>query len=88
MEQLINEIGPPIIAAAVPFIVAFLRRLITRLPKWSLPILAGAIGPALAELLQFFGALDLTGPEQAMIGLVGVGLREVFDQTKKALKPE
>ena len=88
MEQLINEIGPPVIAAAVPFIIAFLRRLIAQLPTWFLPILAGAIGPALIQVLAVLDALEVSGAEQALVGVAGVGLREIYDQLGKAFKPE
>ena len=88
MQDLINQIGPPIIAAAVPFIVAGLRRVIARLPKWLLPILAGAIGPALIQLTSAFSTLEMTGTEQALVGVAGVGLREIVDQVGKQLRKE
>ena len=65
-----------------PLVIAGIKQLVTQLPKALVPILAPIIG-ALAAALS--GATDPVSG--AALGLAGIGVREVFDQTKQAMAP-
>lgn len=73
-----------IIPVAVPFIVALGKFFIPKLPSWSLPILA----PALGALIDYITAKTTGGTfspvTSALLGSAGVGIREILDQIKKA----
>lgn len=74
----------PILA---PVLVACLRRLLPKLPRWLLPSLATAVGP-LADYAGTFATGADTNPLLALaLGAAGVGLREIADQTKKRVLP-
>ena len=88
MEDLIAAMGMPLITAVVPVAVAAIKRLLPRLPKPLLPVLAAALGPAADALLAWLASVPVIGWQAALLGLAGVGLREVVDQTAKALKPK
>lgn len=88
MEEIINAIGMPLIAALVPIIVAGIRKLLPGIPKPILPILAAVAGPAVDQLLALIPTIDAIGWQAAVLGLAGVGVREVFDQSKKALSQQ
>ena len=85
MEDTINAIGMPLIAALVPLVVAFIRRMLPSIPKSLLPILAAVVGPVVDQLLALIPTMNAIGWQAALLGLAGVGVREVFDQSKKAL---
>lgn len=87
METAITEVGMPLIAVLVPLIVSLIRRLIPKLPKWSLPILAAVAGPVTDQLLALIASTEAIGWQAAVLGLAGVGVREVVDQSRKALSP-
>ena len=84
MEQLLDQVGPPAIAVLVPLVVALIRQIAAFLPKWSLPIIAGALGPAIDQLLALLPTIDAVGSQSVLLGLAGIGIREVVDQTRKA----
>ena len=86
MEVLIGQISEPLIAILVPIIVAGIHALVARLPKWSLPIIAGALGPVVDTTLALIPTVDAVGWEATLLGLAGVGVREVVDQITKAVK--
>lgn len=72
---------PKVLALFSPVIVSILKRSVSALPKWSLPVLSIVVG-AVASALA--GGDMTTG---AAAGAVGIGLREVVDQGKKAVAP-
>lgn len=85
MDDLIQAISQPAIALAVPLIVAALKRFVERIPVWLLPILAGALGPGVDQLLALIASTPAQGTKAVLLGLAGVGVREVYDQARKAM---
>lgn len=69
--QLLLPVGTPIV-------LAVMKALTPRLPKWSIPILAGAL-PAVLDLIVNHGIGASMGVS-ALLGLAGVGVREVQHQ--------
>lgn len=86
MEDLINSIGLPLIAAVVPVIVAGFKKLLPGIPPLFLPILAAVIGPAGALAVSWLSGIEASGWVMALLGVAGVGIRELFDQLGKAIK--
>lgn len=85
IAALINDIGLPLIAAVVPVIVAAFKKLLPKVPTFLLPLLAPLLGAAGDFLLSLLAGVPATGWKGALAGLAGVGVREIVDQTKKAL---
>lgn len=72
-----------IIAAIVPVVLAGVKTLVPKIPSVALPFLAPAVGLALAQIEAW-----VTGhPAKLLIGAVmgglGVALREMLDQARK-----
>lgn len=86
MEDLITQVGMPIIMVLVPLAVAAFKKAIPSIPKWALPILATALGPVFDLAIQYVAGLPSVGAMAALAGLAGVGLRELKDQAGKALQ--
>jgi uncharacterized YccA/Bax inhibitor family protein len=84
MEELINAIGMPLIVIAVPLVVAFLKSMFTKLPAMLIPIIAALLGPVGDFALQLISSYQGIGWTAALLGVAGVGVREIFDQLKKA----
>lgn len=82
--QTILQIATPIV---VPLIIAGMKWLKPNIPTWLLPIVA----PVLGGSLDFFTNLALQNQGNiwmaALLGLAGVGVREVIDQLKPAPQP-
>lgn len=72
---------PKVIALFSPVLVSALKRAVSVLPKWSLPVLSIVVG-AVASALA--GGDVATG---AAAGLAGIGIREAVDQAVKTAKP-
>lgn len=85
MEQLLQQIGAPLIAVVVPIAVFLVKKAIPAMPKVMLPVLAGAFGPAVEGLVAWLGGQEFTGTLGVAMGLAGIGLRELKDQVGKAL---
>lgn len=85
MEDLIQQIGLPIIAVLVPIVIAAFKRVIPDIPKWLLPIMATALGPVFDLGIGMLSGAEFNGVAAVLAGLAGVGLRELKDQAQKAL---
>ncbi|OFV86874.1 MAG: hypothetical protein A3J75_00150 [Acidobacteria bacterium RBG_16_68_9] len=73
----------PIIIAAVPVAVLFIKKLIPTSLTWVIPILATVLG-GVADATVAWAASRPASPMTAiMTGLAAVGLREIVDQLKK-----
>lgn len=88
MEQgfldLITQIGPAILAFSVPIAVAAIKKVIKAVPKWSLPILAPVVALVGNTAVDWIAGISAGGPVTvAILGMVGLWIREVFDQVKK-----
>jgi hypothetical protein len=92
--MLLEQIGPALIAVIVPLIVALAKAAIPHIPKLLLPIIAGALGPALDQASAAIadamtgGDVPTSGVYAVLLGLAGVGIRELIDQFKKATADE
>lgn len=87
MEQLLAQIGNPLIAVIVPIVLYLLKKLIPALPPALLPILAAALGPAFDYAIAALAGLPASGATAVLYGLAGVGLRELQDQLRKSVLP-
>jgi hypothetical protein len=76
-----------VVAVVVPFIVPILRRLIGKVPKPAVPLLAGFAGALTSALVGLTPQVDITGTPgmdavAGMIsGLAGTGLHQIFKLT-------
>lgn len=85
MEDLISQVGLPIIAVLVPIVIAAFKKVIPDIPKWLLPIIATALGPLFDLGIGLLAGSEFNGVAAVLAGLAGVGLRELKDQATKAL---
>lgn len=73
-----------LIPLVVPLVVAVVKFVLPKLPVWTLPILAPALG-ALVDYLTTLATGTAASPVLAAVfGSAGVGLREIIDQVKQA----
>lgn len=76
-----------VIPLVVPILVAIGKFMIPKLPTWTLPIIA----PALGALVDYLTTLVTGGTSSpvlaATLGSAGVGLRELIDQLKQKINP-
>lgn len=76
----------PMLMILVPLVISQAKRLVGA-QTWLLPIIAPILGAA-ADVLAHYATGVGVGTIQAMIlGMAGVGLREVVDQLKKKVTP-
>ena len=88
MSVLLAALGPALVAAIVPLIVALVRAGVAKMPSWLVPILAGALGPAVDSGLAFLTTHQSTSTMGGvLLGLAGVGVREVVNQVSTAATP-
>jgi SNF family Na+-dependent transporter len=83
MSSLMHYVNlPQLIAAVAPIVVAGVKKVVPKVPKVVLPVLSVVVGTVA-------GYVTSVGPlAGATYGAVGVALREVVDQVKKALDAE
>jgi hypothetical protein len=74
-----------LITVITPAIIAALKLAIPRLPGWTLPIIAPLLGAAQGIVLNYAGIVSSNAGLAALLGMAGVGLREVYDQAQKRL---
>ena len=81
--NLVRQLIIVIIPVLTPLVISLLTKVISSLPPASLPILAPIIGVLLESIAQAFGVSTIGATGGALLGLSGVGVREVVDQVKK-----
>ena len=74
-----------LIPLGVPVLVMFIKGFIPSLPKPWLPVIAAAVGLALAVFDHFTGSLGGNPVAVLFLGAAGTGLREIGDQLKKVV---
>jgi len=86
VAELITQLGPLLLAVVVPIIIAGVKKVVPLIPGWLIPIIAPAVG-YLANLISGLlgGVKTDSAFAAALLGLAGVGIREIFDQIKKVL---
>ncbi len=73
-----------LIPVVIPMIVSQLKRL--NMPKWLIPVMSMVLGAATEVTAQLAGGAPMTASmpvDGGVLGLAGVGIREVFDQIRK-----
>lgn len=76
-----------LIPVVTPVVIWAIRLAVPKIPKMMLPILAPLVGAA-ADIAAYYAGLSGLAPLWgALLGAVGVWLRELVDQAKKALGP-
>lgn len=78
-----EEIYRMLIPVLAPFLVAVLKHQARRLPKRALPWAALVAGLALEVLRAYLTDSSADPAIGGVLGLAGVGVREVVDQTTK-----
>lgn len=82
MLGLLTTLASPLIIALVPIVLAYGKRLVGR-QTWLIPPAAAGLG-ALADLGLAYATNQPVSPGTGVVlGLAGVGLRELVDQLKK-----
>lgn len=73
-----------LIPLIVPIALAGLKYIVPKIPKAALPILAPVLGAAV-EIVGHYAGLWAADPVKgAIFGALGVFIREVYDQLRKA----
>lgn len=86
-EEFMQTVGMPLVAFLVPLIVAAIKKYLDQVPSWALPIIAGPLGYGVDWAVAWLSNYPAMGWKAVIVGLAGVGVREVYDQTKKAITP-
>lgn len=72
----------PILA---PIVAGAIKRFTPKLPRWIVPIIPVALGALADFIMSRAGLSEGNGLMGAILGAAGVFVREVSDQTKKAV---
>lgn len=83
--QTIITIVTPI---AVPLLIAGVKYIAPKIPTWLLPILAPILGAVLTIITNYTAGATGNVLVAAVLGLAGVGVREIIDQLKPAADPD
>lgn len=83
MEDFVNAIAEPLIAVVVPVVIAGIKLAWDRIPKFLLPVVAPFLGIAADFVISWGASVPMMGWKAALLGMAGVGLREVVDQVKR-----
>ena len=75
-----------LIIAITPILVAAVKAIAPRIPTWLVPISASLIGCVLAFAGSYFAGVDVNWWQGLLLGLGGVGLREIINQLAKPHK--
>lgn len=67
-----------------PLAIAGFKKVLPQLPSWTLPILAPLLGMALDLINHFATGANLNLATATLLGLAGVGVREIKDQLTPA----
>jgi hypothetical protein len=74
-----------IIPVLTPLIIAGVKLLMPKIPTVVLPFLAPVLGAAIDLIAHFATGANLNVWLSAGLGLAGVGLREIVDQSKQSI---
>jgi hypothetical protein len=73
-----------ILPAVVPLLIALTKWAVPRIPRAAIPVLAPILGAGLEVLGYYAGVTSGNPVAGAVMGALGVWLREVVDQLKQA----
>lgn len=71
----------------VPLVITGFKKLLPSIPGWVLPMIAPVLGVALDFVNSLLTTHSTNLVVAALLGLAGVGIREVVDQAKQVTKP-
>jgi glycerol uptake facilitator-like aquaporin len=74
-----------LIPLVVPILISGVKLIIPKLPKMWLPIIAPVLGAVAAIALHFAGAEGVSIWVGSLLGMAGVGMREIADQVAKTI---
>lgn len=72
-----------VIVAVTPLVIAAMKWIAPKVPSRIIPVLAPAIGAAVSILGHYTGIWTGDATAGALLGMAGVGLREMYDQLMK-----
>lgn len=81
-----NTLFAPVVIALVPILVALLKRVIPPSQGWLYPLLATGLGALLDTVSSYASGTSLGPKWGAVLGLAGVGLREIIDQLRQVVR--
>lgn len=76
---------PTLLTILAPLVTAGVKKLAPSVPKVLVPLTSVAVGTAGAVVADYLTGANLGPLTGAVAGAVGVAVREVVDQVKKAL---
>lgn len=82
----LSEVVPYAIPFLTPLIVLGVKKYFHRVPKQVYPIIAAMAGPALDFIAAYTTNGDTSPLNAFLLGLAGVGVREVKEQIASLLK--
>ncbi len=86
MPEWLTPLVTTLIAALTPVLIAGAKALAPAFPRRLIPILAPILGAAL-EIVGYYAGLTAGNPlVGALLGAVGVWLRELVDQLRQMLR--
>lgn len=74
-----------LIPIVVPLLIAALKNFIPKLPVWTLPIIAPALGALIDWIMQLSGMNTSGAITGALLGSAGVGIRELQNQVAQRI---
>lgn len=78
-SQTIVSLATPVI---VPLIIAGVKKILPSIPTWLIPVMTPFLGASVDVLNHFATGSSTNLLLSALLGLAGVGVREVVDQLK------
>lgn len=78
-SQTIVSLATPVV---VPLIIAGVKKVLPSLPTWLLPVLTPFLGASVDVINHFATGSATNIVLSSLLGLAGVGVREVVDQLK------
>jgi len=86
VSGLLQTFWPMILATIVPIIIAFLKtKVFPNVPTLLIPVIAPALALVVDNIMAWVASTPSTGLGAVLLGLAGVGIREIFDQARKTL---
>lgn len=87
INQVTQVLTPEVLSAVViPAVVAALKVIFERIPKWFVPIVAGFLGVIAQVLIALSTATSFEPLVGVAIGLLGVGIREFLKGISDKIK--
>jgi len=84
-----SALGSPwaaLIIAITPIIIALIKNIAPRIPTFIIPVIAPLIGWLLSFLATWLAGVEVSWWQGLLLGLTGVGLREVVSNFTKPAK--